>query len=346
MDIVYASDDGYAHVLAASIISLMDNNKDTDGLQIHILDCGLREESKKKITQMCRSYGVSTEYVHVGNISKNINIDMNMQRWPQSALARLFMPSLLHNLDKVLYLDCDTVICGSLSELWETDLNGYHAAMVSDGHNGYLRKQMGISPDGEYFNSGMILASLERWRQSGIEKQFIEFIVSQNGYVQFADQPVINAVLDGRIRALSLKYNVTMQYFIYTYKEFIRVKNPTCFVSEEDYREAVMSPVIIHYTGSIRVRGRPWLIGNNCPKENIFRHYYSMTLWGDEPFKPYKPTMTQRIYGGFSRLAPRLVMIWISYIGYIAILPMIYTIKRIRAGLRTNQKIRNKKDTA
>ena len=79
---------------------------------------------------------------------------------------RLALPELLPGRDRILYLDADMLALTDLTPLWETDLHGCAAAVVQDYFLGTEKRweRLGL-PHPEYFNAGMMLMDLDRWRK-------------------------------------------------------------------------------------------------------------------------------------------------------------------------------------
>lgn len=53
-------------------------------------------------------------------------------RITEASYYRLLAGRIFPDLDKVLYLDCDLVVLGSLSSIWETDLSDNTLAAVEE----------------------------------------------------------------------------------------------------------------------------------------------------------------------------------------------------------------------
>jgi lipopolysaccharide biosynthesis glycosyltransferase len=66
---------------------------------------------------------------------------------------RLLLPSILPPLlERVLFIDSDIVINGSLEEFWTTPIDGYAMAAATDRNLDTQRKRLGLAPDSPYFN--------------------------------------------------------------------------------------------------------------------------------------------------------------------------------------------------
>ena len=66
-----------------------------------------------------------------------------------------------------MYLDCDTIVCGSIEPLYETELGECLAGMVMEPTvYQEMKETIGMKPEDAYFNSGVILMDLARWRAS------------------------------------------------------------------------------------------------------------------------------------------------------------------------------------
>lgn len=83
----------------------------------------------------------------------------------------------------------------------------------------------------------------------------------QGGYVPIDDQGVLNAVCDGEIYRLPLKYNVYTATVAFHYQEFLRLRSLSDFYSKEGYSHATGTPVIVHYMTNFHLPVRPWQRG-------------------------------------------------------------------------------------
>ena len=112
--------------------------------------------------------------------------------------ARMMLPNLLKE-DKVLYLDVDTIVCDSLQELWDTDLEGkWFGAVPERGHwNPWERDY--------YFNAGVLLMNLKQMRKDKAPEQIVQAI--NTGEYRFGEQDVMNHLFYDKIVRLPLRYN-------------------------------------------------------------------------------------------------------------------------------------------
>lgn len=168
---------------------------------------------------------------------------------------RLALPELLPETDRILYMDADILIRGSLRELWETPMQGMALAAVKGAVNLSDKWEWNRKRDywhllegerGNYINAGVTLLHLSEIRRRGLKKTWDE-LARQKLYYQ--DQDILNITCKGAIRYLPLKYNRLAYMPKEEYHRF--VEEGLC--TQEEYRQAMESPVIIHYAGD-----KPW----------------------------------------------------------------------------------------
>lgn len=255
MNFVYAADDNYASILAASILSLCRWNKD---INIIVIDNGISIENKNKIEDIVHKADSVISFVKTISIEKMFPFHLNMDRGSMAQFARLFLSDILPGeWDRVIYLDCDTLIRGTLNALFETDMQRMVIAGVEDAFGRLHWKKLGLGKGDVYVNSGMLLINLRRWREENIERQFREIILRKKGRIPQGDQGIINTVLKGKILKLPVRYNVLAYNFDFTYREMVLYRKPYKFYSPKEIEKAKENPVIVHFTRSFASM-RPW----------------------------------------------------------------------------------------
>lgn len=169
-----------------------------------------------------------------------------------STFNRLFLPKYLpEDIKKVIYLDSDMISLGSLQPLWETELaEDEPVAMTIDYISKYIHPQSGIGLPGTktYYNAGMLLMNLACWREEDLCQACVDVLCRRA--LPYADQDALNLVLGDRIKAVHLKYNLQKTFQAYPEEYWMQSLNRF----ETEIREALSSPVLIHYT----CREKPW----------------------------------------------------------------------------------------
>ncbi|MDR0896844.1 MAG: hypothetical protein LBN04_03205, partial [Oscillospiraceae bacterium] len=117
MDILYATDDGYALQTAVSMISAFDHNRDADAIRVFIVEDHMTEENKSRYHQIAAEYGREVRFVALDDIL-DPNLPIDALDWARVAYAPVFACNI-PDLRRAIYLEGDTLVNGSLKELWE-----------------------------------------------------------------------------------------------------------------------------------------------------------------------------------------------------------------------------------
>lgn len=287
MYVVYHSSDSFAEVTGVSMLSLFDNNRDLASIHVLYIERGMCEENKERLKKIAAQYGRDLEFMHMPQWSQKLLINLKSCKdgWLGFGYNRLFLTEFIpEDVDRVLYLDSDTIIEGSLSALWNTELEDYYMAGVDDCLSSKYRKIVELDDKGVYCNAGMLLINMKKWRKDGIRDKFIEKIHKNNGYFVFNEQSLLNSLFAGKIKVLPQIYNVNTLVYCFEYNELMRLRKPKDFsYSMEEYYEARRNPVITHYTGNFYIKRRPWVSDSDHPHKNSFLYYRQLTPWKDEP---------------------------------------------------------------
>ena len=164
MNVIYSSDDNYARHVGISITSLCDHCRDIECLDVYLIDDGISPENHQRLDLVAEKYSRQIHYIPFGLHKKKLTLS-NKWELPISAYARLFVAEMVPDtVERILYLDCDTVICDSLKELWETDMQGKTIAAVEDVTSCIFMPETDSPEPYRYICSGVILIDLKKWR--------------------------------------------------------------------------------------------------------------------------------------------------------------------------------------
>lgn len=278
MKVLYTCDDNYAWIMGISLISLFENNCYMEELEIYLLGESISESNKKYINDIAQKYNRTLHLIDTPKL-KSIPQNISSYRWPLSAYIRLFAGELLPEyVDKVLYIDCDTIVNGKIDELDKIDISNKIFYGVKDCIGGVYKKNIGLEKNDIYINAGVLLVNLNELRKINIGQRIDCFMKKYRVFINYADQDILNGVFQGCIGCISLHYNVMTIVAEYSYKELYTLRKPTNFYSETEMNAAVDQPIIIHYTTNMRTI-RPWYSNTDHPYAALFKQYLTLSPW-------------------------------------------------------------------
>ena len=227
--IVLIADQAYTEQLTVTMKSIMYHNKSVD---FYIINQGIMPDWFRKMRRMVRNLG--------GEIY-NIPFDMGLisAEWRTQdhispiAYAKYFIPRLVDR-ERVLYLDTDVIVNGSLTSFFLTDLKGFPVAAVRD-------------VDGS-FNTGVMLIDNLQWKDLSVSDQCLELSEgkkSEHWELEHfnGDQTILNSVFQDNWLELDKRFNVQVGYDLVAF-----YNHWTEHFNLED------EPLVIHYT----TNRKPW----------------------------------------------------------------------------------------
>lgn len=279
MNIVYSASDLYSTLAGISLTSVFENNKWADKIDVFIMDNGIGAKNKSKLLSLANKYKRNVYFFSLPDSLLKANI--NIQRWNISTFGRLFEASALpENVDRVIHIDCDTVIDGSLEQLWNLDMTGKAVAGAVECLSDRYKKMIGLSAKDHYINAGNIMLNLDFIREQEYEVAFLDYIKEHAAMLTYVDQEVLNAVIPEQEKQIvPLCFNSYSIIHYFSYKQLKRVRAVNMFCDEKEYAEALSKPVIIHYTTCFMEGTRPWIAGDTHPLKEKFDHYKSLSPW-------------------------------------------------------------------
>lgn len=270
MHIAFCLDNNYVQYCSVVIASIIYNNQN-EKITFHLLSDNITNENKQKLQGWLSSYKNKSVIFYRVDISTFKDFPIKDAYINISTYFRLAMPSLLPDIKKILYLDCDVIVNRSLKDLWDVDISGYACAGVRDRINDSIRlyNRLNYPMSDGYVNAGVLLINLERWRQDNIVEKSISIARKESDKLKNHDQDLINKIYHGQIKMLPFKYNL-LEYYLYT--------ENWLYMDRKYYPEiieACKSTAIIHFC----MPQKPWHYECINPYKELYYKYRAMTPW-------------------------------------------------------------------
>ena len=278
-DILYQFDERYAPYAGVSITSLYENNKHIDDINIYILGDGLSDDSIERLSKTADSYGRSITYLDTNKLIDTMKeLGIPTYRGSYTANFKLFVPMVLtENIQKLLYIDSDTVVIGDILPLFEMSMNGMPVGMSLDSLGVKHKALIGLSEEEGYYNTGVMLFNLDEWKKQMCTEKIIEHAQNVRAHYMSPDQDLVNVVLKRSIYRLGAEYNVQPIHIVYDYDLFAKSFGQPGYYGREEISAAVENPVIVHF---FRFLGQfPWDKASVHPDTRIFDRYLEMSAW-------------------------------------------------------------------
>ncbi len=211
--IFFSTDDNYIPYLDIAVSSLIANASEEYRYRIIVLNTGLSPENEALIKRSEKS-GFTIEFVNISEELKGIISHFkNVYHFSIVTYYRLFIASLFSQYDKIVYLDCDLVVLGDISELYNMEMGDNILAGAPERFvqstkefRIYAEKALGLDPD-KYINAGVLLMNLREFRKCRIEEKFTKLISEYDFDLLDPDQAYLNYLCDGKILALKNGWN-------------------------------------------------------------------------------------------------------------------------------------------
>lgn len=312
LNVMYICDDRYAEIAGISILSMFENNNSNNiKITVYLLGVKVSKENKDKLLRLGQNYGQSVVFIDAEEEYKNIEkTGINGYRGSIMTNLRLYFAKLIPApVDRILYIDCDTIVCGSLLDLCDFPMNGKMLAMAYDAYG----KIFTDDKNSAYYNAGVILIDSDKWRSEKWQEKIEDFIYSNSELMLHPDQDVFNKVCKDEIVLLPAKYNLQLIHRVVDYKLYSKFLIPQYYYCKSDIENANEAPTILHL---VRYLGtNPWKDdGRWHPDYDIYANYKKKTEWRDNGWKKEKASFAIKCERILSKILPRMLFFHILII--------------------------------
>lgn len=276
INILVCSDKNYimptAVLLKSLSFNICSNDKSKYKLTTYILNSDLSDGDIKNIENIVNEKNIKILSLKINEEDfKGLKVSGHISK---SAYYRILASDVLpNNIDRVLYLDCDIIINGSIKDFYFQDFDGKALIACEDkviSHNDLeVYKNLNLDINDKYFNSGVILFNIELLRQiPDFKSKMFNFINANKENFIFHDQDILNGFFKDKV-----KFD---DDFIYNnLVKWIR--------NRKELKEAYKNTVIFHYAD----RWKPWKYNYIGYCDDLFWKYACMAGY-NEFYKEYK----------------------------------------------------------
>lgn len=257
LHIALAFDDNYAMPAGITITSIIRNNDNLNfcfHLFVDNISSLQRERFSELISDKC------TIKIYYLNNNFQVNSDTLVLGYLSfMSCVRFIIPDILEKeTDKFLYIDSDILCLKPINNLYNTELADFIAGVIPDDSvmRNAIKDLYNIDSE-KYFNAGVLLINTKEWVKNDISAKCMQKI--NDGFIyKFADQDVLNILLENRTTLLPIKYNTKIH------------------ISVSCKEEQLIAPytVLLHYVTGYK----PWY---QTFDSKLFKNYFSLSPWRD-----------------------------------------------------------------
>lgn len=241
ISIALSSDRKFLVNTGVTIASILCHHR--GNITFYLLHSGLSARDYRPLDDLVKRLGIDCRF---------IPLDLKDSVWKgfpttkyltEAAYYPLSLPSLLPNLDKVIYLDGDILVLDDIQEVWDLDLSHAScAAMKVFNHENRFESLRGH----DCFNSGFMCFNLALMRKNHAEERFRETAITFSDQLRLLDQDVLNLVFVDDCLPLPRRWNVTTG---------IRGRQGNyANIPEEEAIAIFRAPAAVHFT----TKWKPW----------------------------------------------------------------------------------------
>ncbi len=200
--LVLVCDARYALPTAVCLRSVSDNLANPPKM-IHILGENISPSDRELIGRQIR--GIPVDFRTVTSPLLSFAAHADAAHVSSAMFLKCLAPQVVDDsVEKLIYLDSDTLVRADLSELAHLDLGGHTAGLVPDR---YVSENVIDPGEHAYFNSGVMLVDSGRWNEAMVTESLLAEAAKLADNLRFPDQDVLNKILRGSIRPLDKRWN-------------------------------------------------------------------------------------------------------------------------------------------
>lgn len=287
--VAFCISDNYSSIVAVTLQSFVDHHTNDSAFTFHLVSEALSSDNLdylRRVIAQRPSWQLMYHPIEEKSLAHIPTGPFTIHAW-----YRIFLDKLLpDHVDKVLYLDADTLIASSIDELFQIPLENVAIGAAKDQQNFITatKQRIGLPQQHTYVCSGVLLMNLSYWREHNIAQQILDWAIANAHRLGCPDQDAINVVLRGKMVVLPAKWGIIARNFLYD-----------AFYQTEEAAEAYHHPCIIHYAGCA-----PWYyeLSNIAPRFQELWYETNKRMEQPVEMRSYFPSIIKRLKALFRHI--------------------------------------------
>ena len=253
--IVYTIDENFIPHFTASLTSLLENNIGVFENYFVATENIDSKDLSRAVKFFKEKYNIKLDILNTNDLElETSSLSTKLPSSP-ATYYRLFLGKVLPSeVEKVLYLDADTIILEDLTKLVSKNFNENCILAVAESRFVLNSAPQSLVSEkligNEYFNAGVMYIDVANWKSESISDELIKTGMLHKKHIRYWDQDILNIYFKNRIGEIESGYNVFRSQ---------RRLNP--------------SPKIVHFAGPVK----PWHLFNSHPYRKEYRYFRDLT---------------------------------------------------------------------
>lgn len=250
LNVFLCFNDKYAFQAGITVSSLLKNNPN---ISIHLFMIDVSDDNKIYFQQLSH-YGSTIIFYDIEPSSIADKHNLKDRHIP--TCLRIFVPEILTEIDKLIYLDSDIICHLPLLPLLDISFeNNIILAAKDEEESQQTQCPLFDIHHGEYFNAGVMIIDTKAWNSNQITQKSMDLLDNRRKEFRLLDQDALNIALKNKTKIISNHYNKIVS---------INEHEIIPKINEND--------VLIHFAGP----KKPWF-SDTIPE--IYQYYQKISPW-------------------------------------------------------------------
>ncbi len=314
IEVLFCSNDYYAMQTGVAIISLLEHHRTPEIIRVTIVDDNISAENVHKLKSSLDAYSVEYRFIEAAPFIDELKLlGMKSYFGSYANCLQIFVGRYYPNFSgRVIYLDSDIIVVGDIVDLMTVEVKDACGQALDCINHKYL-PTINLSPDSPYYNDGVTIFELAKWRERNCEERILAHMRTKKADYVMVEQDLYNVVLKDGISTIPIKYNCISSWLLYPFKYYKKIYGiGNDLLSENELMEARTSPLIYHFAGNML--GRPWRRGSVHPARRDWEQTLYNSEWGCDGIKEEKTPILYSIYNTLYAILPNTIFAGLSYI--------------------------------